>query len=324
MNILVFAEQRNSTFKKSAYEVVKAASNLLKEKSGEVTAVVIGNIPEQTAATLGGYDASNVVLVNDPKLEMYSSSGYAKVIAEIVEDKNISTILLSATSMGKELAPCIAAKLDGALAPDCIDIHWDADNLIARRPVYAGKALIDVEIQSANKVFSLRPNVFNAGESNGTICPVEIYQPNISEEDVSTRVIEMKTSSGKIDVAEASIIVSGGRGMQGPENFNLIEELADVLHAATGASRAVVDAGWRQHAEQVGQTGKTVSPTMYVACGISGAIQHLAGMSSSKVIVAINKDKDAPIFQVADYGIAGDVFEILPALTSELRKYFGN
>jgi electron transfer flavoprotein alpha subunit len=199
----------------------------------------------------------------------------------------------------------------------------EGGEIIATRPVYAGKALIDVKIASPTKIFSLRPNVFTASPANGATVSIEKYAPDLNDADFVAKVTGTKVAEGRPDVTEASIIVSGGRGIKGPENFHLVEELAEVLGGAVGASRAVVDAGWRPHDEQVGQTGKTVSPTLYIACGISGAIQHLAGMSSSKYIVAINKDKDAPIFQVADYGIVGDLFEIVPALTSELEKSLG-
>jgi electron transfer flavoprotein alpha subunit len=214
-------------------------------------------------------------------------------------------------------------KLDAGLASDCTALRWENSELLATRPVYAGKALIDVRMTSKCKVFTLRPNVFTAVTGSSGAAAVQEHAPNIGDGEYGTRVKEVAQSSGKLDVAEADIIVSGGRGLKGPEHFKLIEELAAVLGGAVGASRAVVDAGWRPHDEQVGQTGKTVSPSLYIAVGISGAIQHLAGMSSSKYIVAINKDKDAPIFQVADYGIAGDAFEIIPALTQEARKLLG-
>lgn len=201
---------------------------------------------------------------------------------------------------------------------DIIHFEISSEELVCRRPIYAGKAMLDVKFLSDKKVLTLRPNVFKAEKLSGT--SAEIILKEVTSPDLTTRVTEIKKSEGKLDVAEADIIVSGGRGVKGPENFHLIEELADTLGAAVGASRAVVDAGWRSHGEQVGQTGKTVSPSLYIACGISGAIQHLAGMSSSKYIVAINKDKDAPIFSVADYGIAGDLFEVLPKLTEEIKK----
>jgi electron transfer flavoprotein alpha subunit len=195
--------------------------------------------------------------------------------------------------------------------------------IIATRPVYAGKALTDVRVGSVVKVFTLRPNVFSAGAGDGQDAPVEPMAFQLLESDFVSVVREVKLSSGKLDVAEADIIVTGGRGIKGPEHFAMIEQLAQAFGGAVGASRAVVDAGWRPHEEQVGQTGKTVSPSLYVAVGVSGAIQHLAGMSSSKYIVAINKDKDAPIFQVATYGIIGDAFEIIPALTAEVNKLLG-
>jgi electron transfer flavoprotein alpha subunit len=220
--------------------------------------------------------------------------------------------------MGVDLAPRIAVRLNAGIVMDCMKFEVIDNDITATRPVYAGKALIDCKLTSDIKIFTIRPNVFKPQSVNSTA--LEVETKTIDNPNLSTRVTSFKKSEGKLDVAEADIIVSGGRGMKGPENFHLIEELADVLGAAVGASRAVVDAGWRPHREQVGQTGKTVSPSLYIACGISGAIQHLAGMSSSKYIVAINKDKDAPIFNVADYGIAGDVFEILPAMIEEIKK----
>jgi electron transfer flavoprotein alpha subunit len=220
--------------------------------------------------------------------------------------------------MGKDLAPRIAAKLDAGIAVDCIALNVEAGEIMATRPIYAGKALMDVKINSAKKVFALRPNVFSAGTPLDQ--KAEVSVESVDAPNLNVKNVEIKKAAGKLDVAEADIIISGGRGMKGPEHFGMIEELADVLGAATGASRAVVDAGWRPHAEQVGQTGKTVSPTLYIALGISGAIQHLAGMRSSKYIVAVNKDKDAPIFQIADYGIVGDIFEVVPKLIEEVKK----
>ncbi|MEO6695047.1 MAG: electron transfer flavoprotein subunit alpha/FixB family protein, partial [Ignavibacteria bacterium] len=206
---------------------------------------------------------------------------------------------------------------------DCVDIQFENEKIVATRPVYAGKSLTVIKSNTDKIVLTLRPNVFKAHTVEGgkiEIEKIDINSLNINEQDFSTVVKDIIVSTEKIDVSEADRIVSGGRGLKGPENFNLIEDLAASIGGATGASRAVVDAGWRSHSEQVGQTGKTVAPSLYIACGISGAIQHLAGMSSSKCIVAINKDKDAPIFQIANYGIIGDVFEIIPALTEEFKK----
>lgn len=319
MNILAFTEQRNGQFKKVAFEVMKAASTLAGETGGEAIGLVIGDQVKSIAADLGGYGAKKVVAAERPRLR-FPSNAYAEIIAQVARSEKADAVFLSATAMGKDLAPRVAVKLDAGLASDCTAVKADSGSLTAVRPVFAGKALTEVTISSPVKVFSLRPNIFSAGESSGASAPVADFAVELTDAHYGAEVTEVTQSSGKLDVAEADIIVSGGRGLKGPENFAMVEELASVLGAAVGASRAVVDAGWRPHSEQVGQTGKTVSPSLYVAIAISGAIQHLAGMSSSKYIVAINKDKDAPIFQVADYGIAGDAFEVVPALTQELKK----
>ena len=322
MNVLAFAEQRDGKFRKSSFETVQAAKRLAGDLHADLVAVVVGSGVESIARELGNFGAGRVVVVDEPLLASYSSTAYAKVVADIAKKENAAIVVLAASQMGKEIAPRIAVKLDAGLASDCTALKVEGGDVIATRPVYAGKALLDVKVTSPTKVFTLRPNVFTASPTGGT-ATVEKATVGITPEDLSAVVKEIKVASGRPDVTEADIIVSGGRGLKGPEHWHLIENLADVLGAAVGASRAVVDAGWRPHDEQVGQTGKTVAPTMYVACGISGAVQHLAGMSSSKCIVAINKDKDAPIFQVADYGITGDVFEILPELTTELKKVLG-
>lgn len=323
MKILAFAEQRDNQFKKVAFEVIKAARKVADEAQAELVALVVGSAVQGIAASLGGYGASRVVVVEDPNLALYSTTAYAKIIREVANKENADVVMLPATAMGKDVAPRVAVRLEAGLVADCTALTVEGGNLVATRPVYAGKALIETVVTSPRKVFTLRPNVFTSGVSNGASATVEKVAITIGDGDLTSRVKEVAQSSGKLDVAEADIIVSGGRGLKGPENFVLIEELASVLGGAVGASRAVVDAGWRPHDEQVGQTGKTVSPSLYIAVAISGAIQHLAGMSSSKYIVAINKDKDAPIFQVADYGIVGDAFEIVPALTQEVRKLSG-
>lgn len=323
MKILAVAEQRNGQFKKTAFEVVKAASTIAEKTSGEVVALVIGNSIAAIAPQLGGFGASKVVVVEDPRLELYSTTAYSTIIAAVAKAENAEVVLIPASEMGKDAAPRVSIKLEAGLASGCTALTVDGNTVKATRPVFAGKGLVDVVINTAVKVFTLRPNVFTAGNSSGAAATVEAFTIGLADSDFGAKVTEVKLSSGKKDVAEADIIVSGGRGMKGPEHFGLIEDLAGSLGAAVGASRAVVDAGWRPHDEQVGQTGKTVSPSLYVAVGISGAVQHLAGMSSSKYIVAINKDKDAPIFTVADYGIVGDAFEVLPAMTAEVKKLLG-
>lgn len=316
-NILVFLEQRNGQIKKSSLEAAGAASDIAAKLSYTVNGVIVGN-EINNLSELGKYGIGKIIHCKNHNLENYSPSAYSEILIGTIKDIDPEIIFFSNTSLGKDLAPRIAAKLDIGIAVDCISLDLSDKEIVAKRPVYAGKAIIEIKLNSAKKIFTLRPNVFkvNMNASNDAeVNTVEVDNPNLS-----TRVTEVKKAEGKLDVAEADIIVSGGRGMKGPEHFHLVEELAQVLGAAAGASRAVVDAGWRPHGEQVGQTGKTVSPNLYIALGISGAIQHLAGMRSSKYIVAINKDKDAPIFQVADYGIVGDIFEVVPALIEEIKK----
>ncbi len=319
--ILVFLEQRNNQIKKSSFEAVKLASDIAKKLNYEIEAITIGNNIENLEET-GNYGVNNVIHIKNSQLEYYSTSAYTKILFNYFNETDAEILFISGTALGKDLAPHISAKLDCGLVSDCIALEYRNNELIATRPIFAGKVLMDVKINSTRKIFVLRPNVFKADKVSDS--KAEVKTINIEDIDLSTRVTAIKKSDGKLDVAEADIIVSGGRGMKGPEHFNLIEQLAEVLGGAVGASRAVVDAGWRPHSEQVGQTGKTVSPTLYIALGISGAIQHLAGMRSSKYIVAINKDKDAPIFQIADYGIVGDVFEIVPSLIEEIKKVKSN
>jgi electron transfer flavoprotein alpha subunit len=323
MKILAFAEQRDNKFKKPAFEAVRTARMLADELGGEVVAIVIGGNVQSIAPSLGGYGANNVLVAEDEKLSSYASSAYARIVAEAALAQQATIVVMSATALGKDLAPRVAVKLDAGLASECTHLNVQSGEVIATRPVFAGKALAQLKLTSAVKVFTLRPNVFASGESTGNTGTVEKLSINVTDQDLSSVVKEVKQSSGKLDVAEANIIVTGGRGLKGPEGFGMIEDLAGALGAAVGASRAVVDAGWRPHEEQVGQTGKTVSPSLYVAVAVSGAIQHLAGMSSSKYIVAINKDKDAPIFQVATYGIVADAFEIVPAMAAEVKKLLG-
>lgn len=320
MKILVFAEQRDNCYKKTAFEVSQAASKIAAELNSEVIALTIGENISSIAPQLGNYGIKKVIVVNEPRLKNYSTSAFTSIVNQIVEKENVSVIFLPASSMGKDLAPCLSAKLNAGVASDCTQLKVEDGKIIATRPVFSGKGFLDLEITSEKKIFTLRPNVFTISQTTTELATVEEFKPQLEEKDFLTIVTEVKQSSSKKDVTEADIIVTGGRGLKSPENFAMIEKLADTLGAAVGASRAVVDAGWRPHDEQVGQTGKTVSPSLYIAVAVSGAVQHMAGMSTSKYIVAINKDKDAPIFSIADYGIVGDAFEIIPAMTEEINK----
>lgn len=312
--ILVFIEQRNGQIKRASLEAVKAANNLAEKLSYEVTAVSVGN----EVSDLDKINVQKVVHYKNNELENYSTSAYSDLVAEFAKESDAEILFFGNTALGKDLAPRVSVKLEAGIIMDVVEFNINDGNIIVSRPVYAGKALTNVKVNTQKKVFTVRPNVFSLSDEESGSAQVEIKE--VSSPNLACKVVEYKKAGGKLDVAEADIIVSGGRGLKEAGNFKLIEDLAEVLGGAVGASRAVVDAGWRPHGEQVGQTGKTVSPTLYVAVGISGAIQHLAGMRSSKYIVAINKDADAPIFQIADYGIAGDAFEIVPALIEELKK----
>lgn len=314
--IVAFVEQRDGVIKGSSFEVISLANRLANQLNSEFVAVVFGD-QIQNIENAGNYGAERIVHFKSPEAVNYSPKTYRDALLELIKKEEIGIILMSSTALVKDLAPRLAVHLDAALVSDCTDISVSGEELEATRPIFAGKAFEVVKAKTPYQIYTIRPNIFPAEKESKQI---KIEEIPLATVDQSIVVQEVKKSSGKLDVAEASIVVSGGRGLKEASNFKLIEELAEVLGGAVGASRAVVDAGWRPHSEQVGQTGKTVSPNIYIACGISGAIQHLAGMSSSKTIIAINKDKDAPIFNVADYGIAGDLFEILPELTLQLRK----
>lgn len=312
MKIIAILEQRDNILKKTSYEISSAAAKF----SDECYAVVLGNNVENLES-LKSTGIKKVTLLKNENLQKYSNV-YIDLLFSFITENKFDTVFVANSAQGKDIAAQLSIKLKAGCLSDCIDIFEENNKLKAHRPVFAGKAIMEAFIKSENAIFTLRPNVFKPIDKVNAAFSVE--EKAIDVTLGTTKVVEEKKSAGKLDVAEANIIVSGGRGLKEAGNFHLVEELADALGAAVGASRAVVDAGWRPHREQVGQTGKTVSPTLYIACGISGAIQHLAGMSSSKYIVAINKDKDAPIFSIADYGITGDVLEILPALTAEVKR----
>jgi electron transfer flavoprotein alpha subunit len=277
----------------------------------------------EPSVNLAHYGADKILNAQHALLNAYSTEGYSATIVQAVQQVQPRFILGSASAMGRDLLPRVASRLGVGLAQDCVEAHiLDGAQLECIRPIYAGKAYARVKLLMTPGMATLRPNVFSLGAPDtGRSAETASFAPELNPAQIRASVTEIKASAGqKVELTEANIIVSGGRGMKGPENFPLIEQLADVLGGAMGASRAAVDAGWIDHQHQVGQTGKTVSPTMYVACGISGAIQHLAGMSSSKYIVAINKDPEAPIFNVADYGIVGDLFEVVPALIQAVKN----
>jgi electron transfer flavoprotein alpha subunit len=319
--IVTFAEHRDGKLRRPSLEAVSEAKRLTASLGSPVTAVVVGPGADGLAAELASYGADKVHVFDDPALAAYATEPYARALAQAVTEAKPAAVLVPFTAMGKDLAPRAAARLGAGLVSDCVSFAVKDGRLQARRPMYAGKAYATLRWEGPPQMATLRPNVFPL-EKPDTSRKAEVTKGAVDTSARAKVTAVHAAAAGKVELTEAQIIVSGGRGLKGPENFHLIQGLADALGAAVGASRAVVDAGWVDHQYQVGQTGKTVSPTLYVACGISGAIQHLAGMSSSKIIVAINKDPDAPIFKVASYGLVGDVFEILPKLTEAARAYF--
>jgi electron transfer flavoprotein alpha subunit len=315
MSILVIAEQVDGVFRKVSFEALSAA----RELGGEVNAAVLGSGLAAAPAELGQYGAATIYVADDAALAEYTVDGYTNTLAAIIGQVNPELVMLGATTQGKELAARLSARLDAALATDCVALRMEGRQVVATRPMYGGKVLAEVTLNGTPAIVALRPNVM-AAEAAPADAVVQPMDANPGE--VRTQVKGKHLETGKLDLTEAEVVVSGGRGMGG-DDYSAIEALAGVLGAAVGASRSAVDEGWRSAADQVGQTGKTVSPNLYIACGISGAIQHLAGMSSSKVIVAINKDPEAPIFKKADFGIVGDLFEVVPALTEEIKKLKG-
>ena len=324
-SILVLCEQREGQLKKAGLEALGEASRLSTKSGGPVIAIVIGSSVSSLVPELAGRGASRILLAEESSLTQYSAELYTAILADIGARLEPSVILMGATAMGKDLAPKLAARLRTSLAQDCIALDMEADGrVVATRPIYGGKLHAVVTATSPTlQVVTLRPNLFAPSEPTQALdVPIErlAVPTNLSRPMAVVREVQPLATGGKVELTEAAIIVSGGRGLKEPGNFKLVEELADVLGAAVGASRAAVDAGWKPHSYQVGLTGKTVSPQLYIACGISGAIQHQAGMSSARAIVAINTNPNAPIFKLATYGIVGDLFEVIPLLIEELKK----
>lgn len=314
-DVWVIAEHRDGEFRKVTFEAAGAAQKIAGELGGSVNAVVLGQGMTDKLGELAKYGVAKVMYCDNEAFAQYTTDAYVVALAGLLKDKAAEIVLFGASMQGKDLAGRLAAKLDAGVAVDCTALTVEDGRLKATRPIYAGKVFADVIIKGDIQIASLRPNVFDATEAEGA-AEVEEFAAEIGEIKAKVANVE-KEAEGKIDLTEATIIVSGGRGMKDSDNFSILEELAGLLNAAVGASRSAVDAGWRPHGDQVGQTGKVVTPNLYIACGISGAIQHLAGMGSSKVIVAINKDPDAPIHQKADFSIVGDLFDVVPALADE-------
>jgi len=321
--IWIIVEQKNHQIRKVSLELLSQGRKLADQIEEELTAVIAGEGIDSLAAQAAAYGADTVLLLDDAKLAEYTTGAYTSVLNAVIRQYEPQAVLIGNTASGKDLAPRLAQRLGVGLASDCTGIEVDPEKFLTfKRPIYAGKAFAFVTAVNRPILATLRPNTFPivAPDASRT-AEVSAGKVNIDPSDLRAIIKEVAiAASQRPELTEANIIVSGGRGMKGPENYVILEELADAIGAAVGASRAAVDSGWKEQKFQVGQTGKTVSPTLYIACGISGAIQHLAGMGSSKFIVAINKDPEANIFNVADYGIVGDLFEVVPLLTQEFKK----
>lgn len=321
--VWIVADQRGNGFRKVIFEMLGEGKKIADKLGEDLSAVVIGKDIGSLAGTLGEYGAQKVYLVDHPSLEQYTTDGYAQALTQLAKEHTPSVILFAHAAIGKDLAPTVAQRLNTGQCSDVIQISYDGD-LTFKRPIYAGKALTDVSFNEGVSPFivTMRPKAFEALEPQSGASPEVInFNPTLSEDDLRQKVKDVvRKASGRVELTEADIVISGGRGMKSKEGFAKLEELADILGAAVGASRAAVDEGWLETQFQVGQTGKIVSPSLYIAFGISGAIQHLAGMNSSKVIVAVNKDPEAEIFKVADYGIVADIKDVLPVMVDEFKK----
>jgi electron transfer flavoprotein alpha subunit len=320
MSVLVFAENTQGRFKKSTFEIVSYASAIAKQLSTTVTALSIGDVSEEELQKLGKYGASKILSANHERLNIFSVQPYASAIAQASKSESAKIIVMSASFSGKGIAPRVAVKLEAGLVQNAVDLPKTDGSFVVKKGSFSGKAFAFVELLSGVKVISVMPNSFKVVE-NPVAAAISKFDVQLSEKDFAISIKETIRASDKISLPDAELVVSGGRGMKGPENWGMIEELATVLGAATACSKPVSDAGWRPHSEHVGQTGIAISPNLYIAVGISGAIQHLAGVSSSKVIVVINKDPEAPFFKAADYGIVGDAFEIVPKLIEAAKTF---
>jgi electron transfer flavoprotein alpha subunit len=321
--ILVFIETRDGAIKKGSLEALSEAKRRGAELGKETATVFVGTVPDATAAEVFPFGAAKAHILENPALAAYSSQSFSRALTSLVDELKPAAVFFSATAMGRDLAPRLAAALGVSLASDCTKLAVKGGRLEFTRPIFAGKALLSLALKGSPAIATLRPNVFPLEPAAASAAGSIVRKPvDIPDGLVRGKVVDiLREPAAEIDVTEASVIVSGGRGMKGSEAFSLLKELVALLpHAAVGASRAAVDSGWIGHQHQVGQTGKTVCPDLYVAFGVSGAIQHVAGMSGAKVVAAVNKDPEAPIFKVADYGIVADLFEVIPHLKEELKK----
>ncbi|MCC7029697.1 MAG: electron transfer flavoprotein subunit alpha/FixB family protein [Chitinophagaceae bacterium] len=316
--VLVFAEQNNGTFKKATFEAVNYAAKVAQQSGTEVCALVLGEATD--VAVLGNYGAAKVVHIADARLNNLEARAYAKAIAIVATQQDAQVLVFSNNNTAKAIAPRVAARLKAGLVAGAIAIPDTANGFVVKKSVFSGKAFAYVKINSAIKVISIIPNSIGVVKSEGSSA-VSVQQIDFTDHDFAVKFVSVNKVQGIVPLGEAELVVSGGRGLKGPENWGILENLAGSIGATLACSRPVADSHWRPHHEHVGQTGGTIRPDLYIAVGISGAIQHLAGVNSSKTIVVINKDAEAPFFKSADYGVLGDAFEIVPKLTAAFLKY---
>jgi electron transfer flavoprotein alpha subunit len=320
MPVLVYTENTLGKFKKSTFEIVSYANAVARQLNTTVTALSVGMVADEELTRLSKYGVSKIISASGERLNSFNVQPYASVIAQVTKTEGADVIVMSASFSGKGLAPRVATKLEAGFAENAVELHKTDAGFVIKKGAFSGKAFAYVDLLSPVKVISVMPNSYKVAEQPAT-AQISKYDAQLSDKDFTVSIRETVRASDKISLPDAELVVSAGRGMKGPENWGMIEELANTLGAATACSKPVSDAGWRPHSEHVGQTGIAISPNLYLAIGISGAIQHLAGVSSSKVIVVINKDPEAPFFKAADYGIVGDAFEVVPKLI-EAAKLF--
>ena len=319
MSVLIFAETADGEVRGTALEAVAYGAELARMTSQSATAIVLGNsMHADKLAAIGNYGVSKVLHANDDRLNDGVIQAYANVLAQAVEKEGANTVILAKSSLGDAISARLAIKMKAALASNIVELPDLSDGFKVKRGVYTGKAFQTIKLNSENKILALKKNAI-APTPGADTAEVETFAANLTDADFGVKITKTDKITGEILLPEADLVVSGGRGLKGPENWGMIEDLAKTLGAATGCSKPVSDLDWRPHHEHVGQTGVKVSPTLYIAVGISGAIQHLAGVSSSKCIVVINKDPEAPFFKAADYGIVGDAFEVVPKLTEAIK-----
>ncbi|GLU42608.1 electron transfer flavoprotein subunit alpha/FixB family protein [Allomuricauda sp. NBRC 101325] len=317
MSVLVYTESLKGKFKKNAFEVASYAHKVAQDLGTTVTAV---SFNAEDAAALGTYGVSKVLKVSNDSLATFSAKAYADVLAQAVKAEDAKVVILSSTADTKYLAPILAAKLGAGYAPNVVAAPDSTSPFVVKRTAFSNKGFAHTEISSDIKIVGVSNNAYGVTE-NAVSASVEEFNPTLADGDFAVKSVEVDRVAGKVTIADADIVVSGGRGLKGPENWGMVEELAEILGAATACSKPVSDLGWRPHSEHVGQTGKPVASNLYIAIGISGAIQHLAGVSASKVKVVINNDPEAPFFKAADYGIVGDAFEVVPELIEKLKEF---